>query len=58
MRAMDEDLADPCARCGQNPVWKSGHLGFTGKFCYACIDRCHEALEFDHICDVCRSEGE
>jgi hypothetical protein len=36
------------------PVWRPGDPGHAGRFCYECIDRCHEALEFDHVCAVCR----
>jgi hypothetical protein len=40
------------------PVWKPGSTGPAGRFCYNCIDRCHEASEFDHVCAVCRDPGE
>lgn len=36
-----------CARCGR------GEPRQGQRFCEACIDRCHEATEFDHSCPVC-----
>ncbi|WP_116043991.1 hypothetical protein [Amycolatopsis palatopharyngis] len=37
-----------CARCGQPS---------PSKWCAVCVDRCHEATEFDHSCMICRPAG-
>lgn len=34
-----------CARCAQPS---------PSKWCADCVDRCHEATEFDHSCAICR----
>jgi hypothetical protein len=44
-----------CERCKRSPVWHPGAPDFDGRFCAGCIDRCHEATEFDHTCPVCAS---
>lgn len=52
-----------CGRCG-NPVAKpgetrpSGNPSLDAQFCEPCQDRCHEATEFDHICQVCATPDE
>lgn len=52
IRLTELDTAEtgPCGRCGEPAD--------GGGFCAACIDRCHEATEFDHICQVCASPDE
>jgi hypothetical protein len=59
--ATPEELAEPsavevvCERCKRSPVWHRGAPYYDGRFCPACIDRCHEATEFDHTCPICAS---
>jgi predicted amidophosphoribosyltransferase len=43
-----------CGRCG-NAIAPAER---STKFCDACIDRCHEATEFDHVCQICATPGE
>jgi hypothetical protein len=52
-----------CGRCGQ-PVAQPGMTRRDGQpvaraqWCDACLDRCHEATDFGHICQVCASPDE
>ncbi|HUY46063.1 MAG TPA: hypothetical protein VMV92_10100 [Streptosporangiaceae bacterium] len=52
-----------CGRCS-SPVARPGESrpdgrpGDRARFCDACIDRCHEATDFAHICEICASPGE
>lgn len=52
-----------CGRCG-SAVAKPGLTLADGRpalralFCDACVDRCHENSEFDHICQVCATPDE
>lgn len=52
-----------CQRCG-SPVakpgerWGDGMLTAEAIFCGACIDRCHEATDFAHVCQVCATPDE
>jgi len=54
---------EACLRCGQ-PVARPYELRPDGQasthalYCDACIDRCHEATDFAHICKVCAAPGE
>lgn len=55
-------MRDHCDRCGQqfNPNDKAfdGAARYRDtKYCRYCIDRCHEATEFDHDCIVCRDSN-
>lgn len=42
-----------CIKCKARPVTSGGY-----DFCDDCIDICHEALEFDHLCMVCATPEE
>lgn len=54
----ERDAGDPspgspgpsCGRCG-------AFMSQSARFCPNCVDRCHEATEFDHECAVCRPEA-
>jgi hypothetical protein len=52
-----------CGRCGK-PVGQPGVPRRDGTpaaralFCDACLDRCHEATDFAHVCQVCASPDE
>jgi hypothetical protein len=48
----------PCGRCGSHPATMPGYDPARGKFCRACADRCHEATDAFHICQVCAAPGE
>ena len=58
-----EVTAPACGRCG-NPVAKPGETRRDGQpsdraqYCDACIDRCHEATDFAHICQICATPAE
>lgn len=53
-----------CGQCKTAPVykpdaiWPDGKPGLTALYCYGCIDRCHEATDFAHICQICASPEE
>lgn len=55
---------DLCGRCKAAPVHKPGAVRADGRprdtalYCWACIDRCHEATDFAHICVICASPEE
>lgn len=56
-------MTGACGRCG-NPVARpsdsrpDGKPATRARFCDACIDRCHEATDFAHVCQICASPEE
>jgi hypothetical protein len=53
------DLAGPlCIKCKTNRVPLPHAPGMSAYFCPACLDMCHEALEFDHCCMICATPEE
>jgi len=48
----------PCGRCKSAPGVMKGLDPARGLFCRACTDRCHEATDFAHICQVCAGPEE
>jgi hypothetical protein len=52
-------MAGPlCIKCKTNRVPLPHAPGMSAYFCPACLDMCHEALEFDHCCMICASPEE
>jgi uncharacterized Zn-binding protein involved in type VI secretion len=48
--------AQLCANCKQRPPKHPGADDpIGGHYCDPCVDRCHEATEFDHACAICRA---
>jgi hypothetical protein len=47
-----------CIKCKTNRVPLPHAPGMSAYFCPACLDMCHEALEFDHCCMICASPEE
>lgn len=53
-----------CGRCKRHPVAAPDATRADGKpsdrarYCDPCIDRCHEATDFAHICVICASPDE
>jgi hypothetical protein len=52
-------MAGPlCIKCKTNRVPLPHAPGMSAYFCPACLDMCHEALEFDHCCMICATPEE
>jgi len=53
-----------CGRCGTAPAGRPGETRPDGQpsdralYCDACLDRCHEATDFAHICIICATPEE
>jgi len=62
-RAVKAAQAEPCGRCGAG-VARPGETRPDGqprdrsRYCDACIDRCHEATDFAHVCQICPTPEE
>lgn len=56
--------AKMCGRCKTNPAATPSATRADGKptdraqFCDPCIDRCHEATDFAHVCQICATPEE
>lgn len=44
-----------CRRCRRDPVEQPGQPAPHGEFCSECINRCHDASDFAHTCQVCQA---
>ncbi len=58
IEAPDEPPAARCAKCKMpfDPADRSfdgAAQYYQTEYCRRCVDRCHEATEFDHVCTVC-----
>lgn len=48
-----------CGRCSTNPPARPGEThadntpSLRSLFCGSCIDRCHEATDYGHVCPIC-----
>jgi len=56
-------LKQACGRCGATvarpgETRPDGQPSDRSQYCDACIDRCHEATDFAHVCQICATPEE